>query len=224
MEMWLRTKMKLSLGKILFSLFMACGLFVMSESTAYSQWAYFNSGISSSGGGSGGGTVSGYVTGSANAALVGVQADLAGPNTTEHGGNVGFNYAHKTLQMGYAGYSNFDLVVGAEADWWDGYYEVYYDWHSLQTTGPQPTIGSISPSSGQAGQSGTMTIFGNSLQQAIEVFSDGPITFSIIYVSETSIQANYSIDPGASPGGFNVYVDFPTGIPGSNTRVFTITP
>jgi subtilase family serine protease len=92
---------------------------------------------------------------------------------------------------------------------------------------PTPTLTSISPSSGAPGANVSVTLTGtNFIAGASIIISGSGVTPSgLTVVSGTKITATFSIDSGATPGGYTVSVTTTNGNSGSVTfTVLNLTP
>jgi hypothetical protein len=86
---------------------------------------------------------------------------------------------------------------------------------------PTPILSTISPASGVAGASPTVTLTGATLSGATITFSGSGITAAIASSSANQITATFNISPGAAAGAQNVTVTNSAGA--SNALTFTVT-
>lgn len=86
---------------------------------------------------------------------------------------------------------------------------------------PTPILSTISPASGAAGASPTITLTGATLSGAIINFSGSGVTAAIASSSANQITATFNISPGAAAGAQNVTVTNSAGA--SNALTFTVT-
>ena len=88
---------------------------------------------------------------------------------------------------------------------------------------PAPTLDGIGPESGHPGETLDIIIDGIDFTGATDIYLGPDVTVNSVHVeSPTRITANVTINPGASPGHYDVTVTTPSG-DGTLTKAFGIT-